>query len=578
LKAFSKPMLLFNSSLLLLLTAVLIRKIDDYDIWYHISLGREVLGQMRLPGGEFYIYTLLGEKAVFPEWGFGTIFYAAYEFLGYAGMGLLNAAIGALSIFIFHRAASEEGRFDLTGLLPLAALVWSVKYRLVYRPETMLFLALAFTFYFLEKFRKTGDPGRAYPIPLIPFLLGMFHPSALFVLAVFGFYLVDFLWSARGKEDFKPRARKLVLIFLLSVLASGLNPYGFGQLILPVKFLQQSEILGIIHEFMPVLKTGYKVHFLVISAVALVSLLLPTGRKIVYWLLFLSFGYLAFKHVRNLALFAFVMYIPVKKGFDFILPHSRKPVMLGLKALGVAALIFVTFSLFGSPSWGTGPAKNMFPEKSAEFILNERPPCRIFNFYNMGGYLAWRLYPDYMVSIDGRRYEMDRSMQLFDQVFWGSPGWEETLSRYNAGILVTPALTGGGELLPIISLLDRSEEWLLALTEPSGLLFIRRDIAAGLTGFSPMPKNLIWAHVINEASGVIAGYPNARDAYRAMGVSYFNLRDFGMSREYFRIYLALNPGDREAGRIINLITGAEMGDIEARRELENLYRESRNLR
>jgi tetratricopeptide (TPR) repeat protein len=43
-----------------------------------------------------------------------------------------------------------------------------------------------------------------------------------------------------------------------------------------------------------------------------------------------------------------------------------------------------------------------YPERATGFLLRERLPRNLFNDYNTGGYLTWRIGPEYPVSIDGR--------------------------------------------------------------------------------------------------------------------------------------------------------------------------------
>jgi hypothetical protein len=43
-----------------------------------------------------------------------------------------------------------------------------------------------------------------------------------------------------------------------------------------------------------------------------------------------------------------------------------------------------------------------FPESAAAFMERENVPGQIFNSYNEGGYLTWRLGPKYPDYIDGR--------------------------------------------------------------------------------------------------------------------------------------------------------------------------------
>ena len=43
-----------------------------------------------------------------------------------------------------------------------------------------------------------------------------------------------------------------------------------------------------------------------------------------------------------------------------------------------------------------------FPTAAVSYVLNHRLPGPLLNHYNWGGYLIWKLYPDYRVYIDGR--------------------------------------------------------------------------------------------------------------------------------------------------------------------------------
>src|SRR5579859_5947155 len=53
-------------------------------------------------------------------------------------------------------------------------------------------------------------------------------------------------------------------------------------------------------------------------------------------------------------------------------------------------------SLFGpGVSW-------WFPERASAFLLRERLTGNVFNDYNLGGYLTWRIGPEYPDYLDGR--------------------------------------------------------------------------------------------------------------------------------------------------------------------------------
>ena len=70
-----------------------VSKITDLDIWYHLSIGKEVLSQRSIPETEFLVYPNLGDPTVFHEWGFGVLMYAAHQLGGLSGITLLNAGL-----------------------------------------------------------------------------------------------------------------------------------------------------------------------------------------------------------------------------------------------------------------------------------------------------------------------------------------------------------------------------------------------------------------------------------------------------------------------------------------------------
>jgi hypothetical protein len=53
-------------------------------------------------------------------------------------------------------------------------------------------------------------------------------------------------------------------------------------------------------------------------------------------------------------------------------------------------------SLFGTGlSW-------WYPERAVEFLQREKLPGNVFNGYSLGGFLTWRLFPEYRDYIDSR--------------------------------------------------------------------------------------------------------------------------------------------------------------------------------
>jgi len=246
-------------------------------------------------------------------------------------------------------------------------------------------------------------------------------------------------------------------------------------------------------------------------------------------------------------------------------------------ALAAVLLIVSVFSITRAGRWGAGPASELFPVKSAEFMLKYRPKGNIFNQFYTGNFLLWKLYPAYLVSVDGRHYTYDRSLELYDQVFWMKEGWEKVLLDYDVGTIITPATNlVRGSLVPFILKLDADPSWSLAVIEPAAMLFIRTELLMNLDGVQALSKDFIWQQVIQESSRNLGNYPDSVESYLSLGIAHFKLHEFHDSLEPFKKYLNYFPNDSQALKVMTLIEAAERGDIFSKEELDALYWSSRH--
>jgi hypothetical protein len=95
-----------------------------------------------------------------------------------------------------------------------------------------------------------------------------------------------------------------------------------------------------------------------------------------------------------------------------------------------------------------------FPVDAATWIAQEDPPGELYNPYNWGGYLIWRLFPKRLVFIDGRADMYgDPFLLEYVDVVSAAPGWEDALASHD----VCTALVEVGS--PLSSNVSRSPDW-----------------------------------------------------------------------------------------------------------------------
>ncbi len=549
----------------LFLVLALLRKMTDFDIWYHLVIGRKILETMAIPRTEFIVHPHWGTPVLFHEWGFGAIYYAVYRTLGYVGMSMTNALVGAGTLFLLIKAARGQPGGVPARVLAALALVPFVEFRIVYRPETFLFLSLAAEILLLEGFTEEGDVRWLVPLPFLAFLLSNVHPSALLLVIVAVFYAADLLLGSRARRPGR-MSGCLLLLAAATFLGGALNPYGFRQVILPVFFGSQDEVLKRIVEFLPAWQTEYRWHFVSLAVVGMASLLYTPGKRLVDWLLFAVFGYMAFRHVRNIPLLAIALFTPFAGAVGRLVSRFSPPegegsvrriLLPGAALIACAAVFLIPVS---EGRWGAGPDKRTIPVESAEVIRAVRPNGSLLNFYEMGGYLAWALYGEYPVFIDGRHYERDTSWVHHDEIMSAGSSADKLLADYRVAAVATRAtFPYSGRIIPLVPKLAADPAWLLARQEEGGLLFLRRSALNDPARVPPLDAQLVWRQVIRETARTLGDYPARAAAWRSRGDAFFMLNDKAGAAEAYGRVLSLDPDHADSAILRRVIEACRTG-------------------
>ena len=101
--------------------------------------------------------------------------------------------------------------------------------------------------------------------------------------------------------------------------------------------------------------------------------------------------------------------------------------------------------------------------------MSQNLPQPMFNDYGWGGYLIWKLYPDYRVYIDGRADVYgDAFMEEFLSAQSGQTGWRGPLDKYGIRtVLIKPDLA-------LASLLREDAAWQNVFEDQQAVIFVRK--------------------------------------------------------------------------------------------------------
>jgi hypothetical protein len=154
---------------------------------------------------------------------------------------------------------------------------------------------------------------------------------------------------------------------------------------------------------------------------------------------------------------------------------------------------------FSQLEYGVGMTEHKFSFKAAEFLRKNPIQGKMFNFFDIGGFLDWQLYPQALTFIDGRTYNQEVFME--HQVVTGAmPGWEKVLEKYGINYIVLKSMDSSGMILPIVPALANDPNWALVFSDGLFLVFVRN--AAELRGYikaHEIPKGILPQHIIQES-------------------------------------------------------------------------------
>ena len=499
-----------NAAIFGLFFVLFLHAVEDPDIWFHMTIGRAVWEQGAIPAEEFYVFTRLGDASEFHEWGFGLIYHLVHKVGGTTGLIVFNALIGALTVFILYLAARFRGISIAVALGAAAIGFWLMEFRFVQRPENFLYLAIALTIYLVERYRQQADWRYLIGIPFIGLALSQIHPSVIMLGLVMGTYLVE---AVARKKPKLIQARQLSLVIVSTLLLSLINPYGLEQLILPIKFSLQNEFLQSFVEFLPALSTGYAYRFII--ALLIVAFSLSGLRKrfsLAEWLILIAFTYLAYQHVRDIALLGIALVLPFATAFA-----SRIKSVKYQYFIAGFIVVFVAIDSVRSHRLTFDINPLLVPVSGAEVVAQYSRSSNILNFYHFGNYLAWRLYGTHNVIIDGRNFQDNKSITLHDSLLSADFGWQSALKRYDIDAVVTPAtLPYSGNFIPLAFELVRNPQWVMINREPAGVVFMRRDRVPN--DVKALPERELWRQAKAELITNLSYFPTSESSRKTLGI------------------------------------------------------------
>ena len=439
--------------------AMAVRAPADTDTWWHLQAGRVTLEQGQILQTDLFSHTRYGSPWVNHSWFSQVILYWLFDQFAYAGLSLWIGLVVAAA-FGFVYLQMEGNVFIRAFILILAAatsaVIWSA------RPQLLSFLLTAVVAYVLYLLKWRGV-NRLWLLPPLFVLWVNLHAGyalGFMVLAAFvaGEVLNHLLEPLVPADDPVVGWRGIawiISIALLSVMLLVINPNTARMWTYYLETVRIDVLQDVIQEwsspdFHPLHTQPFIWLLLATLGTAGLSNRRIDGTDLA---LVSGFAYAGLLAGRNLGPFALVAAPVLSRhvtaiGSELwrIRPRVRRSVPPAQAALNwtllvlVVTLAAVKISQPIRPSFNERLQQESLPVGAAAWIEKQQPEGKMFNHYNWGGYLIWRLWPDYRVFVDGRTdlYGND-FLRRYLEAQLARPGFEEILEQYDVNLVLMPS-------------------------------------------------------------------------------------------------------------------------------------------
>lgn len=393
----------------------------DVDLGWHLRFGQDALSG-HFQYNDTYTYTFYGQPWINHEWGGDILFWLFYKNAGYIGLVFLTASAVWSAIFLIQWLFQKKITLIFAIVNLATALV--LPYFLSVRITTVAVIFPIILILILEKTVKQSKI--LWLLPPLLWLWSCLHGSWILGFIIINIYLcANIINEFTGHNSRQWPYFKIVSAQIISALLICINPYGVKLWQEVLSYFSQNYFKQFIVEWMP--SYVHPLHFLslitaIISAVLIIWGFKNKKVKLEHLLLFLALFGAAILYRRNnlylITICAPILTISLQQIGEKTKMSSffAIPAVILLLALTLIKTSFANDKFIDQEVLSQSP----FPLAAVDFLQQQIgiKTTYIFNEFNWGGYLIWRL-PTALVYFDGR-----------GTATWTNPHGEETMMEH----------------------------------------------------------------------------------------------------------------------------------------------------
>jgi len=430
--------------------------VTDPDIWWHLATGRWILQHHAIPRTDPFSAYGIGKEWINYSWAFDVVVEWFYRWFGFVGIVLYQIIVQlVLAIALFQLVRSLLPHF-WRSIAVTALGLFALDYIVGPRPGMLTVFFAILELGILLSVRRTGNTRRLWALPPMLLLWANWHIQFVYGLMLLGVFATEPILNRillRGEVQ-KPAApsKSFWIALLASVFATCVNPAGPFVYSIVLELMHQPKVYALVDELRSMSFRSpqhYVAMFLALGAAMAIGW--RRDRRLLWPILLSISAIVAFRSVKEIWFLATISTCAIADGWVF--GHIRVRPLFSFRerllvAVGILAVLVIGWRRYDlSSAWVEMGVAGNFPEVASQYIEKHRLQGPLFNDFNWGGFLIWRL-PGLPVAMDGRTNVHDDESVAHSLAVWnGKPEWAQDPELASAKIILAKKTTALASIL-----------------------------------------------------------------------------------------------------------------------------------
>lgn len=447
------------------------------DLGRHLKLGQIISETRTVPKTNLFSFTMTDERFVNHHWFSEVIFWQVYRLGGLRGLwGLKISAINMIFACLYLLLRRKKSIMLLWLSLPLLAFIVALfRLRFDLRPELFSFLSLNLYLLILARpltWRR---------------ILGLVMLQIFWTNTHIYFFIGPFIMAIFFLQSLFQK--KAVGKHFLALLAIGLvpliNPNFLTGALVPLKILrdygysvyENQSIFFIERYFNMAGFWDFKIFFLIAGISVIYSLRRKKLADSLLAMMGIAFG---LKMMRNLPLLTFLAGPSLFHNLDFLIKKHHLIIAgnkLNLQMLALFLFMGMVSSTLILNRFDHPSLFKISYIRLGEYLQNHPPAGRIFNDFDIGSFLIFKLYPSHQVFVDNRAEAYSKA--FFETVYKPMQEDPAAFEKYAKEYRLQTIIWSKTDITPwarnfLLKILPQLRGWEKAYEDEVSVVYIRK--------------------------------------------------------------------------------------------------------